>query len=483
MEKENSNAAGDFETPKSNLFVDSAIDSLSFSVENLSLINGDGYSSIGSNNSLAFNGEFSASRTQETTPDIQETGLEMSRTPVLTPLYPDGIWAVNYSTVNAGIHLSSFHGYHDMNFQSNNYDGASPSAIQESNENSCMVSQDFIPSMQNQESFIMFASTQQGSKHLQDLLAYSNSDFASKLLETVTASVVEIPVINYLMVDQYGCHVCSKLIDSCNDKQLALILERITRNDEQFVQICCNINGSKMIKKLIKKVKRSCLICYMTVSLYKGFCQLAINQIGSYVVVFCMDCLDVKQSALLYEAAISHCLILATDATGCVSINNFIDRIQGSHRQTLLELISDNAVFLSQDPSGNHVVQKVLELENPIINAKIGAQLKGHYARLSFQKWGSHVVEKCLVSQPIVYVVQDLLTCGSSQLSQIARDQFGNYVIQKALKVTKKKNITLHLILLNSLKPNLNALQNGYGKKVYRLIMDGIPVDEQVNEG
>ncbi|XP_025012842.2 putative pumilio homolog 8, chloroplastic [Ricinus communis] len=375
--------------------------------------------------------------------------------------------------------LGSFHGYNGMNFQSNSYGGASTSAVEERNESSCTVGQDSIPGMQNQDSFIMFASTQQGSEYLQDLLATSDSYLTtSKILDKVTASVVGIPVINYLMVDQHGYHVCSKLIDSCNDIQLTLILERITKNTEQFVRICCAINGSKMIKKLIKKVKRSCLISYLTVSLYKGFYQLAINQIGSYVVVFCMDCLDIQQNALLYEAAISHCLILATDAIGCVSANKFIDRIQGSRRQTLLELISDNAVFLSQDPSGNHVVQKVLGLEHPIINAKIGAQLKGHYVRLSFQKWGSHVVEKCLVSQAMVYAVQDLLTCGSSQLLQIARDQFGNYVIQKALKVTKKKNIALHRILLNSLEPNLNALRNGFGKKVYSLIMDGIPVNE-----
>ncbi|KAF2309251.1 hypothetical protein GH714_001377 [Hevea brasiliensis] len=184
------------------------------------------------------------------------------------------------------------------------------------------------------------------------------------------------------------------------------------------------------------------------------------------------------QNALLYESAISLCLHLATHENGCISLNNFIDKIQGSHRQRLLELISKNAVFLSQDPSGNHVVQKVLALENPIFTERICSSLRGHYKRLSLQKWGSHVVEKCLRSTAMECAVEDLLSSSCNQLLQVARDQFGNYVIQSALKVTKKTNNPLHLELLRSLQPHLETLRKGFGRNVFNLIANGVPTDE-----
>jgi hypothetical protein len=54
---------------------------------------------------------------------------------------------------------------------------------------------------------------------------------------------------------------------------------------------------------------------------------------------------------------------------------------------------------------------------------------------LSSQQGGSHVVEKCLNSPWMDYVILDFLKW--DRLWQLARDRYGNYVIQTALKVTK----------------------------------------------
>lgn len=80
-------------------------------------------------------------------------------------------------------------------------------------------------------------------------------------------------------------------------------------------------------------------------------------------------------------------------------------------------------------------MQHVLELEVPDITRNLCHKLRGNYARLSIQKAGSHVVEKCLWSSERDCIIRELVN--SNKLGQLARDQYGNYVIQTALKRSK----------------------------------------------
>ncbi|KDP25123.1 hypothetical protein JCGZ_22658 [Jatropha curcas] len=449
MEKEKS-IAEKSETPKSLSSANSSMESLSLSVENLSLNNGEVSSSVGSTNSFLFPGETSSTKIQEIVSKNQETSFDKSKR-VLPQLYPQNIWAINNPELQLSVHA--------LHNEGANQDSAPHSVF----------------GKLKGYSFLGYARNQEGSKNLQEVLMFKNTKITSQILERVTASLEGVPIIHYLMIDQFGWHVCSKLIDSCNEKQLALIVETITMDRQLFIILSNNITASKLIKKLIKLLKKSPYIKWLVASLYLAFYQLMIDKIGSYVITYCLDTLDIKQKVLLYEAIIPNCLHLAIHEIGCISLNNFIDKIQGWHRQHLLELISNNAVFLSHDPSGNHVVQKVLGLENPFFTEIIGNLLRGHYARLSLQKWGSHVVEKCLKSPAMSYAVEDLLSSSSNQLLQVARDQFGNYVIQRALKVTKELNFPLHLELLRSLQPHLETLRYGYGRSIFNLIASGIP--------
>ncbi|WCJ31194.1 pumilio 18 [Euphorbia peplus] len=329
----------------------------------------------------------------------------------------------------------------------------------------------------NAEHYAFFtrAITSEGSRKLQEIIIARNSSVTTRVLESVTSKISGIPIICYLMTHPYGCHVCSKLIDASSKIQLGFLVKNIVKDEEVFVGVSTNSHGSKLMKKLIKFLKGSSYCSLIVFRILHSFDRLMTNQTGSYVVNFCLDWLDINQNTPLYLAGISQCLELATHVVGCVSLNYMIDKIQGVRRHQLLELVSKNAVFLSQDPSGNHVVQKVLDLENPVFTALIGSVLRGHHAKLSMQKWGSHVVEKCLKSEAgMEYAAKDFVQCSSSQLLQIAKDQFGNYVIQTALKVTKQRNESLYWRLVESLRSNVGVLRFGYGKNIYNMVISEI---------
>ncbi|KAF5202186.1 hypothetical protein FRX31_008226, partial [Thalictrum thalictroides] len=62
--------------------------------------------------------------------------------------------------------------------------------------------------------------------------------------------------------------------------------------------------------------------------------------------------------------------------------------------------------------------------------------MKDDVAELSIQKGSSYIIEMCLDSSSMEIVFLELLKLTPGQLNLIAEDQFGNYVIQRAINVT-----------------------------------------------
>ncbi|KAF6145018.1 hypothetical protein GIB67_013369 [Kingdonia uniflora] len=172
---------------------------------------------------------------------------------------------------------------------------------------------------------------------------------------------------------------------------------------------------------------------------------------GFNVIKHCLKILNDKdyKSLLepLYAVAIKNCGELASHVTGCCSINSLINMITDPERELLITKIAKKAVFLSQDPSGNYVLQNILNLQNQEFTDIICNELRGKFTRLSKMKCGSHVVEKCLqLRSSLILVVTELLE--SKEIPEVANDQYGNYVIQTALNELEIRKMDLECFSL-----------------------------------
>ncbi|XWS13413.1 hypothetical protein CRYUN_Cryun36dG0035100 [Craigia yunnanensis] len=309
---------------------------------------------------------------------------------------------------------------------------------------------------------ITLAMTEDGSKYFQDLLLLKDTRIKKLIFEGV------IEYIFQLMTNQYGRYLFQKLIESEDENQLRMIMEKLTVSDGHIFYASIDRYGSYSVKNLIKVLEKSPLVTEVVKALCNKFWELMINPTGRYVIMESLDVVDSQKNDFLYIEAINKCLQLATHERGCVSLNSFIPRIKGPRRDQLLNLICDHVVYLAQDPAGNFVVQCILGLQNPEIIDKICSKLKGYYVKISMQKGGSHLVEKCLRSSGMDHVVHEFLQ--SNQLFQVAKDGYGNYVIQTALRETKKTGSPLHESLIVKLQQRLNSLQHGYGRNILTLM-------------
>ncbi|MBA0639960.1 hypothetical protein Goklo_022953 [Gossypium klotzschianum] len=307
---------------------------------------------------------------------------------------------------------------------------------------------------------IDMAKTEEGSKDLQKLL--SNSTNNNMIFSWVFDFIVE------LMIDQSGRYLFQKLIESADETQLQMILEKLLVPHNYIYYASLLKYGSCSIKKLITVLEKSPLITCVIKALSDKFEKLMMDPIGHYVIFECLDVLDSQTNDPLNIQAMKHCLELVRHEQGSVSMSGFVTRIKGPRRDQLLKLISRNSAFLAQDPTGNYVVQCVIRLQNPAMNDQIFRNLEGYYVKLSTTKTGSYVVEHCLLSSGLDRVINELLR--SDRLVSVAKDRYGNYVVQTALKESKKREISLHGSLVVKLEQHLKCLQHGYGRNVVSVL-------------
>ena len=106
----------------------------------------------------------------------------------------------------------------------------------------------------------------------------------------------------------------------------------------------------------------------------------------------------------------------------------------------LKKIIYDNALNLIVHQYGNYVIQVIVEnwddndLED-IINI-----YKDKYIYLSKQKYSSNVIERIIEKNQknLEYFINEI--CIDNNLSEVMRNNYGNYVVQKAVKLSSGKN-------------------------------------------
>lgn len=86
----------------------------------------------------------------------------------------------------------------------------------------------------------------------------------------------------------------------------------------------------------------------------------------------------------------------------------------------------------------NYVLQHLLGLKESDITDVIVRQLQESFVPISCYKYGSNVVEKCLIEssgEQCTRIITEFVR--SPNASMMLLDPFGNFVIQSALSVTK----------------------------------------------
>ncbi|KAL1203499.1 Pumilio-like protein 9 [Cardamine amara subsp. amara] len=279
------------------------------------------------------------------------------------------------------------------------------------------------------------------------------------------AKVIFLEIIDYvteLSMDPFGNYLIQKLLDVCDEELRTLFVSMLTSKPVEFIRICLNTYGTRVVQKMIETVKTKHQIALVKSGLKPGFLTLVKDLNGNHVIQSCLEFLGPNDNKFVLEAAIKYCAEIATHCHGCCVLQCCLSQSTGEQRERLVTEICRNSLHLSQDPFGNYVMQYLIE--HKVSAVKLLIQFRLHYAELAIQKFSSHVVEKCLRQYPEsrAEIVRELLSVPNFE--HLLQDPYANYVIQTALSVTKGP---VHARLLEKVYRFGKLQSSPYCKKIF----------------
>jgi len=208
-----------------------------------------------------------------------------------------------------------------------------------------------------------------------------------------------------------------------NEKEQEIIFNGIINN---LMKLCIDVYGTHVIEKIFSSFNYEKYLIYISNFILENFVFLVNNSNGLCVV---------KQEILI-EYKIKN--------------NNF---------KKLKNLLIENSLILIQNPFGNYALQTVIdnwELEDI---KELIYTFKDKCVILSIQKYSSNVIERCIekseefLNNFIIEISKD-----DNSIGLLMKNNYGNYVIQTALKALKNNNFKI--MLINMMNRNLLILND-----------------------
>ena len=306
---------------------------------------------------------------------------------------------------------------------------------------------------------------QKGSKLIQKKIEEKSLDFLNKLYEQIKNNLQEI------MTDQYGNYVIQKFVEYCDKK---IISEMFTQISNSLYEISINNYGTRPIQKMIENLatNMSTQDINIILGMTKGNVLDLIKDInGNRVIQSIIQ--NVKNKELLsplYKELSENITEILKTKSGCCVFSKVILNITDNDLNLILDNIIKNFASFINDEFGNISLKRLIKLNNENYNSKIFPCIKDSIINLSCQKFSSNVIEACidnntsLKKQMINKLIED-----ESIIIKLILDQFGNYIVQKALQNSEQKEFD---IIIGIIKNNEKKLkQSQYGKVVYEKLM------------
>jgi len=321
---------------------------------------------------------------------------------------------------------------------------------------------------------------QKGSKLIQKKIEEKSPDFLNKLYEQIKNNLKEI------MTDQYGNYVIQKFVEYCDKKVISEMFSQISNS---LYEISINNYGTRPVQKMIENLAMNMsnqdinIILGMT----KGNVLDLIKDInGNRVIQSIIQNFKNKELlSPLYKELNENVTEILKTKSGCCVFSKVILNITENDLNLVVDNIIKNFASFINDEFGNISLKRLIKLNNENYNSKIFPCIKDSIINFSCQKFSSNVIEACIDNNTTLKkrTIEKLID-DDSIISKLIIDQFGNYIVQKALQNSEQKEFD---IIINIIKNNEKKLkQSQHGKVVYEKLMKSYKkylIDDKVEKG
>lgn len=315
--------------------------------------------------------------------------------------------------------------------------------------------------------------TQNGCRSLQKLLEKD-----PKCFKTVFEEIQDH--FGTLVSDPFGHHLCLKLIDYIEDSKMReIVLEQLK---DDLVAVSLSVHGTRVIQKLLEMMQTPLELEMVQNSMKQYVITLAKDVYGMHVILRCLHRIPPPaednqgpSNQFIFDEITKNIVCVATHKHGCCVVQWCIDYATPKQRKRLVDVVVSNSLELAQDAFGNYVVQQIMDPTHPEVLQKLVSHLAGSVNKLAVQKFSSIVIEKCLEyteSTQQMQIINELVN--PVKLPRLLQDPYANYVIQKALSVTRQENFQK---VVEVIRPHLETLSvTPFGKRIKTQMIRRFPI-------
>ena len=276
--------------------------------------------------------------------------------------------------------------------------------------------------------FLSVIKKHKGSKLFQK---YLKSNIPSKIIHLLYIELSQN--LEEIITDAYSNYFCKKFYIFLSQKDRIDFLKRIKNS---IFRLSCHNVGSFTIQAIIENLGSKAEQFIIINVLKNHIQQLSYDPFGCHVLERLLASIDEEFISFLYLYIIDNFLKLANNKYGIYLVKTILTFIQKKNlHEKIKKIVKENPYMLILNPFGNFVIQVIVEYWSDY--KEIVNLYKGNFFGLSFEKYASNAIEKCIEKDKEILndFIDEILR--SNRIYDIMKSKYGNYVIQKAIKLSK----------------------------------------------
>ena len=270
--------------------------------------------------------------------------------------------------------------------------------------------------------------------------------------------------LNKLMKHKFGNYFIQEIIKDANYPQIKLILELISPN---FVEISKSNSGTHVLQTLLDKVNTLDSRDLVLKSIENKELEMAFNNNATYVLQKIIGIIPDTERLNMNEIIINNLVVLALDSECVFIVEKFISTITiKENKNRIKNKICENCIQLATSPFGNYLIQYLFQIWKGNDIEQINNIIIDNANILVMQRYSSNVIEKAIdiYDNKIKPRLIRSLSLGGDIL-EVIKNQYGHYVLNKAVKYMDEGLKTEIETILNNQMPNMNKKEKTKSKK------------------
>jgi len=297
--------------------------------------------------------------------------------------------------------------------------------------------------------FEQIIKTHKGSRIFQNYLKNTHSDILHQIFLELKNKLPE------LLRDNYANYFCKKFFNSLNQKDRIEYLNTIQKD---LSSLAIDITATYPIQGIIEQLGSKAEKKIVYIGVKDSISVFCYNIYGTHILEKMLSYFEDEFIKEIIDYVYNNFIELSYHINGiCIVKKLLLMTHKKELHKKIKKIINDNVQNLIVHQYGNYVIQTIVDNWDDNELEDIISQYRNKYLYLSEQKYSSNAIERIIEKNNKNLEIYINEICTDNNIIEAIKNKYGNYVIQKAVKLSSG---AYRDKLIAEISKNLNKLED-----------------------